>query len=75
MRSVDKYREAPTVPTAHSADRKNAADAINVPWRRQARPYLILAPALLLTIGILIPFFTSMYYSLTNYSFKYPDVY
>ncbi|HUC94042.1 MAG TPA: sugar ABC transporter permease [Paenibacillus sp.] len=44
-----------------------------IPFSRKARPYLILAPALLLTIGILIPFFTSVYYSLTNYSFKYQD--
>ncbi|MBG9792020.1 ABC transporter permease [Paenibacillus dendritiformis] len=73
MSSVDKNREAPAVPIADSAERNNAADAINVPWRRKARPYFILAPALLLTIGILIPFFTSVYYSLTNYSFKYPD--
>lgn len=56
MSSVDKYQEAPAVPHADSAERNNAADAINVPWRRKARPYLILAPALLLTIGILIPF-------------------
>ncbi len=44
-----------------------------IPFMRKARPYLILAPALLLTIGILIPFFISIYYSLTNYSFKYKD--
>jgi multiple sugar transport system permease protein len=42
-----------------------------VSLRRKARPYLILTPALLLTIGILYPFITSIYYSLTNYSFKY----
>ena len=32
-------------------------------------PYLIIAPALLVTIGILYPFLTAVYYSLTNYSF------
>lgn len=40
---------------------------------RRARPYLILAPALLLTAGILYPFVISIYYSLTNFSFKYAD--
>ncbi len=32
-------------------------------------PYLIIAPALLITIGILYPFLTAVWYSLTNYSF------
>lgn len=36
----------------------------------KARPYFIMAPALLITIGILYPFFTAVYYSLTNYSFR-----
>ncbi len=46
--------------------------------RRQASaarwtPYLILAPAFLLTIGILIPFFYAMYLSLTDISLRSPD--
>lgn len=36
----------------------------------KARPYLIMAPALLITIGILYPFITAIFYSLTNYSFR-----
>src|SRR5690625_273742 len=39
---------------------------------KKARPYLILSPAFLLTIGILIPFGMAIYFSMTNYSFKYP---
>jgi len=35
----------------------------------RARPYLIMLPALLITIGILYPFVTAIYYSLTNFSF------
>jgi multiple sugar transport system permease protein len=35
----------------------------------RALPYLIIAPAFLLTIGILIPFVTAIYFSLTNFSF------
>lgn len=37
------------------------------------RPYLIIAPALLLTIGILYPFFLAMYYSFTNYTLTNPN--
>ncbi len=36
-------------------------------------PYLILAPAFLLTIGILIPFFYAMYLSLTDISLRSPE--
>lgn len=43
----------------------------NIPFMRKVRPYIILSPALLLTIGILIPFGMAIYYSFTNYSFKY----
>ncbi len=35
----------------------------------RALPYLIIAPALIVTIGILYPFVSAIYYSLTNYSF------
>lgn len=36
------------------------------------RPYLILAPAFVLTIGILIPFFLAIYLSLTDISLRAP---
>lgn len=41
--------------------------------RHKLRPYFILSPAFLLTIGILIPFGMAIFYSFTNYSFKYAD--
>jgi multiple sugar transport system permease protein len=41
-----------------------------IPFLVKARPYLIMAPALLITIGIMYPFFSAIYYSLTNYSFR-----
>ncbi len=44
------------------------------PFRERAKPYLIIAPALLLTIGILYPFGMAVYYSLTNLSFRRPTV-
>lgn len=54
---------------------KNAAsnDLNTVPWLTKARPYLIMAPSLLITIGILIPFAMAIYYSFTNYSFRLPN--
>ena len=43
-----------------------------IPFKTKIRPYLIVAPALIITIGIMIPFIMSIYYSLTNYSFRMP---
>lgn len=37
-------------------------------------PYMMSLPALLILIGILIPFFTSVYYSLTDYRLGNPNV-
>ncbi|RKY59494.1 MAG: sugar ABC transporter permease [Candidatus Neomarinimicrobiota bacterium] len=48
----------------------SAIDYGKKPFWVQARPYLIMAPALLITVGILYPFVTAIYYSLTNYSFR-----
>lgn len=44
-----------------------------IPFLVKARPYLIILPALLLTIGILYPFATAIYYSLTDFSFRSLD--
>lgn len=41
-----------------------------IPFLVKARPYLIMAPALLITIGILYPFILAIFYSFTNYSFR-----
>lgn len=49
------------------------ADLNVAPLSRRIRPYLIVAPALLITIGILIPFAMAIYYSLTGYTFRNPD--
>ncbi len=43
-----------------------------VPFGTRVRPYLIVAPSLILTIGIMIPFVIAIYYSLTSYSFRMP---
>ena len=47
-------------------------DLNKVPLRTRMRPYLIVAPALIITIGIMIPFVMAIYFSLTNYSFRMP---
>jgi multiple sugar transport system permease protein len=41
-------------------------------FRRKALPYLLSLPALLMCIGILIPFFTAVYYSLLRYRMNLP---
>jgi len=43
-----------------------------VPFSTRVRPYLIVAPSLIITIGIMVPFVMAIWYSLTNYSFKRP---
>lgn len=43
------------------------------PFMVRARPYLIILPALLLTIGILYPFLTAIYYSLTSLNLQRPQ--
>jgi multiple sugar transport system permease protein len=63
--------------TAKKTSAAEIADAeagnLNVlPFSTRLRPYLIVAPALLITIGIMIPFGMAIYYSLTNYSFRLP---
>ena len=41
---------------------------------RRALPYLLSLPALLMCIGILIPFFTAVYYSLLRYRMNLPQM-
>ena len=51
-----------------------AAENLNMlPFKTRVRPYLIVAPALIITIGIMVPFVMAIWYSLTNYSFKLPN--
>lgn len=63
--------------TSAMADAEKAAPEITARdirpsfWVR-ARPYLIVAPALLLTVGILYPFGLAVWYSFTNYTLTNP---
>ncbi|MCL2851662.1 MAG: sugar ABC transporter permease [Defluviitaleaceae bacterium] len=43
-----------------------------IPRSVRLRPYLIIAPGLLVLIGILIPFATAIFLSFTNFSFRMP---
>ena len=47
-------------------------DLNKVPFGTRVRPYLIVAPSLIITIGIMVPFAMAIWFSLTNYSFKLP---
>jgi multiple sugar transport system permease protein len=49
-------------------------DSIAHARRRRFRPYLVLAPALILTIGIFIPFIAAICLSFTDYSLNSSDV-
>lgn len=50
----------------------NASELNKVPFKTRVLPYCIVAPAMIITIGILIPFAMALFYSITNYSFKMP---
>ena len=43
-----------------------------IPRKIKMRPYFIVAPGLLILIGILIPFLAAILLSFTNFSFKFP---
>lgn len=54
--------------------RKNRArEPTNWPWKYRFLPYLIVLPALILTIGILYPFILAIFYSLTDYRLISPE--
>lgn len=51
---------------------QDGVDLNKVPFGTRVRPYLIVAPSLIITIGIMIPFLMAIYYSLTNFTFRSP---
>ena len=42
------------------------------PMNLRLRPWLIILPTLVVTLGILYPFYQAVFYSLTDYSLKKP---
>lgn len=61
-------REAPLTPEVERISKQE----LRPPLMVRLRPYLILAPALLLLIGILYPFGLAVYYSFTSYTLTRP---
>jgi multiple sugar transport system permease protein len=65
---------SPNRPTGQPhSDTSQSTEAAAYARRRRFRPYLVLAPALVLTIGIFIPFFAAIYLSFTDYSLNSSD--
>lgn len=54
-------------------NKEKLPDLNRVPFKTRVRPYLIVAPSLIITIGIMVPFVMAIWYSLTNFSFKLPS--
>jgi multiple sugar transport system permease protein len=54
-------------------DSSQSTEAAAYARRRRFRPYLVLAPAMVLTIGIFFPFFAAIYLSFTDYSLNSSD--
>ena len=53
-------------------NKEKLPDLNRVPFKTRVRPYLIVAPSLIITIGIMVPFVMAIWYSLTNFSYKLP---
>lgn len=52
---------------------KKSGDLNRPPANIRRRPYLMMTPAMVLTIGILVPFAIAIFLSLTNFSFRMPN--
>lgn len=61
------------MPKFHSSRTDAAINYNEVPKNIRRRPYYIIAPGMLILIGILIPFAVAIVLSFTNYSFKTLD--
>ena len=53
-------------------NKEKLPDLNRVPFKTRVRPYLIVAPSLIITIGIMVPFVMAIWYSLTNFSLHLP---
>lgn len=53
----------------NNAHEKKEISCLKQPWHVRFRPYFIMAPAMLITIGIMYPFVTAIFYSFTNFKF------
>ncbi len=44
-------------------EKRKAPGSKRVPFKTRVRPYLIVAPSLIITIGIMVPFVMAIWYS------------
>jgi multiple sugar transport system permease protein len=72
-RSVDTDLAGTSPPDVTELERRNAGMELKTPLIDKVRPYIVVLPALILTVGILVPFGTGVYWSLTNYSLMSPS--
>ena len=63
----------PGEPSVETPGMELSKSAAKYAQRKALRPYLILAPTLLLTLGILIPFFAAIYLSFTDFTLRSSD--
>jgi multiple sugar transport system permease protein len=66
---------APSTPAPPTQPPRSSLSESGEKYARQKalRPYLVLAPSFLLTIGILIPFFVAIFYSFTDLTLRSPE--
>jgi multiple sugar transport system permease protein len=63
----------PGGPSSESTRIELSKSAARYAKRKACRPYLILTPTLLLTLGILVPFFAAIYLSFTDFTLRSSD--
>jgi multiple sugar transport system permease protein len=63
----------PGEPSVETPGMELSKSAAKYAQRKALRPYLILAPTLLLTLGILIPFVAAIYLSFTDFTLRSSD--
>ena len=72
MEATKVKRQISTNPSVDTAQTQSAAGVKTAGSRKKYLPYLIVLPALVLTLPVLIPFVQSIYYSMTTYSLTNP---
>ena len=72
MEATKVNRQISTSPSIDTSQARSTAGVKRAGSRKKYLPYLIVLPALVLTLPVLIPFIQSIYYSMTTYSLTNP---
>ena len=64
---------SPSAPAANPPQGTLSESGEKYARQKALRPYLVLGPSFLLTIGILIPFFVAIFYSFTDLTLRSPE--